>query len=382
MSFRSAHQDTSPSSPSDDVVVGINYYAPHVSGLSITAQQVAESLVAAGCRVRVVCQRHNSDLPEHEIINGVIVERVGVIARIENGLISPSFPGRLRQRARSAKLLHLHLPMLEAGMISLLAAATPTIVTYQCDFVATNPVLRPLVQRLVDKSSKVAIRRAASTVVSSRDYASHSRIASALETAIPIYPAVLDRRGGTATFRVGTAPHFGFLGRIAPEKGLLELLEAFHLAAIPDSVLLIAGPIAESANKSFIQRVRDAAGKNPKVRILGSLPESDIPNFYASIDAFVLPSTNRLEAFGIAQAEALLCDIPVIATDLPGVRTLVRQFGHGVVIPPSDVRALSVALREVLGGTGTTRSNAALGDGVKEYVELIRRLLADVESPR
>ena len=118
------------------------------------------------------------------------------------------------------------------------------------------------------------------------------------------------------------------------------------------------------------------------MRILGSLPDSDIPNFYASIDAFVLPSTNRLEAFGIAQAEALLCDIPVIATDLPGVRTLVRQFGHGVVIPPSDVRALSVALREVLGRTGTTRSNAALGDGVKEYVELIRRLLADVESPR
>jgi hypothetical protein len=38
-------------SPSDDVVVGINYYAPHVSGLSITAQQVAESLVAAGYRV-------------------------------------------------------------------------------------------------------------------------------------------------------------------------------------------------------------------------------------------------------------------------------------------------------------------------------------------
>lgn len=382
MSSRSAHRGTSPSSPSDDVVVGINYYAPHVSGLSITAQQVAESLVTAGYRVRVVCQRHDSDLPEHEVINGVIVERVGVIARIENGLISPSFPVRLQQRAGSAKLLHLHLPMLEAGIISLLTNATPTIVTYQCDFVATNPILRPLVQRLVDKSSKVAIHRAEVTVVSSRDYATHSRIASALKTAIPIFPAVLNRRGGTAKFRVSTAPHFGFLGRIAPEKGLLELLEAFHLAAIPDSVLLMAGPIAESANKGFIQRIRDGAGKNPNVQILGSLPESDIPNFYASIDAFVLPSINRLEAFGIAQAEALLCGVPVIATDLPGVRTLVRQFGHGVVIPPSDVRALSVALREVLSMTGTTRSNAALGDGVKEYVALVRMLLADGESPR
>jgi glycosyltransferase involved in cell wall biosynthesis len=64
---------------------------------------------------------------------------------------------------------------------------------------------------------------------------------------------------------------------------------------------------------------------------------------------FVLPSTGRLEAFGIVVLEAMATAKPVIVTDIPGVRELVRHRKEGLIVEPFDVRALAQAIETLIG---------------------------------
>lgn len=66
--------------------------------------------------------------------------------------------------------------------------------------------------------------------------------------------------------------------------------------------------------------------------------------FYSSLDVFCLPSINPLEAFGMVQIEAMLCGVPVVASDLYGVRTIVGNTGMGLVCKKGDARVWRTAL--------------------------------------
>jgi glycosyltransferase involved in cell wall biosynthesis len=80
------------------------------------------------------------------------------------------------------------------------------------------------------------------------------------------------------------------------------------------------------------------------VRFLGFLPDEALSDFYASLDVFVLPSVNPLEAFGIVQVEAMMCGVPSVASDIPGVRTPVQNTGFGEIVAPRDAHGIGVAL--------------------------------------
>lgn len=363
-----------------DIAVAINYYAPHISGLTRTAQAVAEACVESGLSVKVICSQHDKSLPIIEDVNGVSVERVPVLGHIENGLLSPRFPFQVARSARYARLLHLHLPMIEGAVISALTRRTPRIISYQCDFTSNSSLLRPIVNSIVDLSSQRTIRGSQRVVVSSLDYAQASRIAPSLTNAVEIFPAVSDRRGGQGSFRFGNGPHYGYLGRMAPEKGLPELIRAFELACVPESVLIIAGPTPPFADSDITTLLKEVSNRNPRIRLLGTLDESELKNFYASIDYFVLPSTNSLEAFGITQAEALVCGIPVIATSLPGARTLQQRFGNGILVPPSDVKALAEALSEIRTIDVDAKEAQTLLTGTHQYLQLVGELLGHPAS--
>lgn len=70
--------------------------------------------------------------------------------------------------------------------------------------------------------------------------------------------------------------------------------------------------------------------------------------FYSSLDVFCLPSINPLEAFGMVQIEAMLCGVPVVASDLYGVRTIVGNTGMGLVCKKGDVQNLADCIMKIL----------------------------------
>ena len=358
-----------------DYVVAVNYYLPHISGLTDVARRVAEELASRGLRVCVVCQRHDKSLMKFETINRVDVVRAGVIARVANGLISLTFPFLVRRYAKCARVLHLHAPMLEAGLISLISS-TPKLVTYHCDLVAGDTFLGRRIENILDLSSRISIRRSKVSLVTSNDYAINSRLKSALTSSVAIAPPIQVRRSLNPSFRRSSGFHYGFLGRIAPEKGLLNLVSAFSSIARIDDRLLIAGNPVSSEGEQIYKQLLESSAKDQRIVINGFIPELKVGDFYASLDAFVFPSINSLEAFGIAQAEAKALGIPLVTSDLPGVRTLIDSPTTGVLVRPGDVAELKIGLEKIR----TANRQTHVGEthsGLDEYVDLISSLLAE-----
>lgn len=370
-----------------DVVVALNYYAPYVSGVTEAARVTAEGLAARGARVLVVAGRHDPSTPRRERIAGVDVIRTRVAARIGKGIVSPSFIPTVWRNARHAHVVHLHLPMLEAGAIALGLRRVPLLTTYQCDVVLPPGLGNRFQTWALDRSHRAALRRSGAVAVTSEDYARSSRLAGAMSGRVRELPApAIDRSGGAPTFRDGSGLHVGFLGRIVEEKGLEYLVRGFRALPDPDARLLIAGDFAKVAGGSVVTRVRDAIGDDPRIRLLGFLPDQAVPDFYASLDVFALPSVNSLEAYGLVQVEALMLGIPVVATDLPGVRMPVRLTGNGRVVPPRDAPAITRALGDLTtSGPSEAERHAAAAAARQRYeaagiVDLHARLLDELRG--
>jgi len=81
------------------------------------------------------------------------------------------------------------------------------------------------------------------------------------------------------------------------------------------------------------------------VSFRGRLSDKDLLKAYQEADIFILPSINGHEAFGIVLTEALACGVPVIASDLPGVRSVFSNYQEGLLAAPGDVNDLSAKLR-------------------------------------
>jgi glycosyltransferase involved in cell wall biosynthesis len=95
-------------------------------------------------------------------------------------------------------------------------------------------------------------------------------------------------------------------------------------------------------------------------------------DYFASIDVLVFPSINMLEAFGIVQLEAISAGIPVIASDLPGVRTLITNSGYGLLSKPGDVNDLTramIAIKSFEANGVTSPSNS-----LEQYCSLISNM--------
>jgi glycosyltransferase involved in cell wall biosynthesis len=331
----------------DDLVIVLTYYAPYVSGLTNMARDLAEGMAARGRRVTVVTSRFDSELPREEEINGVRVLRAPVLARLGRGVVSPQFVRLARARMSRAKVGALQLPLLEAGAIAA-GMRTPIVSTYHCD-VTLPPGLVNTAQRLVvDASNRYAMRHSAIVAVTSEDYARNSRMWSAIEPSMEIVaPPCPPPPPGAPTYRETDGLHVGFLGRIVREKGLEYLVRGFRALPDEDARLLIGGDFTHVAGGTVVDQVRAAIGDDPRIRLLGFVPEERIGDFYASLDVFTLPSVNAFEAFGIVQAVAMLAGVPVLSSDLPGVRQPVAQTGFGTVVPPADVAAITRGLQHL-----------------------------------
>ncbi|HLU40167.1 MAG TPA: glycosyltransferase, partial [Planctomycetota bacterium] len=109
-----------------------------------------------------------------------------------------------------------------------------------------------------------------------------------------------------------------------------------------------------------------ALGLGERARFLGGLADADLPDAYRAADVVVLPSVGRGEAFGLVALEAAACARPVVASDLPGVRTVVREGATGKLVPPGDVGALAEALADLLADAARAQ---ALGTAARTRVE-------------
>jgi len=336
----------------------LSYYVPHISGLTEAVRLTSERLAADHeFDITVLTMRHKRELPARENIAGVSVVRATPLVNLHKGFLSVDFLGQYRDLVRHTDLVHLHVPMLEAGVLAFLTPrSVPLIASWYCDLApsARWSVVDRLAIAAVQRSCAACCRRAERVCVLSEDYAAGSALlqpfSDKLEVVYPPDNASESLRPRSPA-RDGRAPRIGFLGRFVEEKGIDVLLKAAPkvLRRFPAAQFVLAGDYQHVAGGSEYERLKqqiDALGE--RVVLPGTLPHDELFDFYRSLDVFVLPSVNAYEAFGIVQVEAMKAGVPVVASDLRGVRVPVQTTGNGVLAPPGDAEQLASAIVSVL----------------------------------
>lgn len=133
----------------------------------------------------------------------------------------------------------------------------------------------------------------------------------------------------------------GFMGRLARDKGIAELLAAFGIvaAARDKTALILIGP-DDAEGKSARSLVKAATGADRRIHAVGFVERPEA--YLAGADIFCLPSYR--EGFNLAILGAAALGLPVVATRINGIRDAVSENETGLLVPPKDVPALASAL--------------------------------------
>jgi alpha-1,3-rhamnosyl/mannosyltransferase len=205
------------------------------------------------------------------------------------------------------------------------------------------------------------------------------RVAKVSPERIRVTPNGVDERFFAARATEGPrAPYLLAVGTLEPRKNLPVLLEAFRLlrAEGRDLELLLAG----RQGWTHSLPVGDLA---PHVRLLGAVPDADLPSVYAGASCFVLPSV--YEGFGLPLAEAMAAGVPAVASDIPAL----REVGGEAVryADPRDPASFAAAIREALDDRQGSLLRAAAGRGrarrfrwdacARETLAVYRRVVKD-----
>lgn len=348
------------------ILVVLTYYRPHTSGLTIYAERLARALVKEGHEVTVLTMRYDPSLPEEERVEGVRIVRAHVAFRVSKGCIAPTFGFLATKFVREADVVHLHLPQFDAAGVALRARLwkVPCLITYHCDLKLVPTLFNRFVNWVVDLMNDIAARAAHRVVTYTADYAEHSKYLSRfkrkLEVTLPPVelPSVSEHEieGYRMEFNPqGRRPVIVMAARLAAEKGVEVLLDALPrvFEAHPQALVVFAGQYQnvmseESYARKVLPRIEPLVGAG-KWKWLGVLPPAGMAKLFPSADLLVVPSLNSTESFGLVQIEAMMNGVPVVASNLPGVRQPVLTSGMGRIAEIGDAESLADRMLEVLG---------------------------------
>src|SRR3954447_9295608 len=174
----------------------------------------------------------------------------------------------------------------------------------------------------------------------------------------------------------GGGPVVGFVGRLIPQKGALDLVKAAPAirAARPDVRVVVVGDDPyEDEDPEYAVAVRASA----EVHHVGRVAEA--AGILGQLDVLVLPS--RQEPFGTVVPEARAAGTPVVATSVDGLPELVTDGLTGALVEPGDTAALAVAVLRVLeqrGAMSTAARQAAERFGADAYAVRVEELLLEL----
>jgi glycosyltransferase involved in cell wall biosynthesis len=161
---------------------------------------------------------------------------------------------------------------------------------------------------------------------------------------------------GEPFYKVGkdqSASSVLYVGRITPEKGLLDLLKALQIANQLGRRIdaRVVGGASETPGGGFLQACQDFAHQHlerDQVTFLGWQPSDVIAQLHASSALFVMPSLAPYETMGIVLAEALAAGTPCLVYDFGPMPGMIRHGETGLVVPAGNIQAMANAMITLL----------------------------------
>ncbi len=267
---------------------------------------------------------------------------------------------QLLKKLKDFDLVYFHYPFFGTAFIiwlfKILNPQKKLIIHYHMDVKHKNIFFRILSwpETLIKKS---LFKQADRIVCASLDYIKHSQIKKYFKlwpekfTEIPFfvdtekfYPD-LNKKNNKKNKEI---LFIGGLDKAHYFKGVDILIQAFAQANLENTKLLISG---EGELKNEYQKLSKDLNVEDRVEFIGKLSLEELINNYQKADVLVLPSINSNEAFGIVLIEAMACATPVIASDLPGVRSVFEENISGLKVEPKNIEDLKNKLTYIIKNT-------------------------------
>jgi phosphatidylinositol alpha-mannosyltransferase len=276
-----------------------------------------------------------------------------------NGSVAPICPSRASAR-RVAEVLdrfrpdvvHVHEPLTPStSMFAALRSEAPVVATFHA-YVPRSTLIRaasPLLRRVWRRLDvRLGVSHAVASFVS-------ARMGGGEAVQVVANGADLEPFENAAPAALPVGRKLLFVSRLEPRKGFAVLLEAFEALdrRMTDVILIVAG---DGGERDAVNRL--APRLRQRVIMLGAMRHERLPPIYSAANLFIGPATGR-ESFGIVLLEAMAAGLPIVASDIPGYREVVRDGVDGLLVRPADPNALARAAASVLDDHVLARQLAA-----------------------
>jgi phosphatidylinositol alpha-mannosyltransferase len=363
-------------------IVSQSYY-PRYGGVTEHVHNTAIELRRRGHQVTII----TSHFRRGEAPSDPEVERIGynLLIPFNGAFVDLAVGIRLRSQLRRLlkrhdfDILHTHAPLVPTlPLIAVETAECPQVGTFHTTSGPSRLIeafLGPLAARMRRLDARIAVSETARDFAARYFPGEYLVIPNGVDTE-RFHPSVEPFPEWRDPDRVNVL----FVGRLDPRKGVQVLLDA-----LPELIARTGGRARLLVVGDSYLRGRFQASVAPAARahvhFLGHVPGRDLPRWYATGDVFVSPALGH-ESFGIVLAEAMAAGRAVVASDIPGYRSVVQPGVNGVVSPPGDVPALAAAIamlvedperRAALARSGRARALEFAWPHVTDRIEAVYR---------
>lgn len=198
----------------------------------------------------------------------------------------------------------------------------------------------------------------------------------------------LDRCRPTQAAAARRNPVVGFIKHLEPKYGVECFVRAMPLVLdeFPSSRFVVVG---QGSQEQFLKQLGQNLGLEGCLDWRGAIDNLAVPAVLSEMDVYVMPSVSGSETFGVTAVEAQACGVPVVFSDLPGVREAVTDEVGGLAVPPGDVEALARAICRLLadealrrrlgeGGLRTVRERFDFQANVSQMEQVYRQVTCDL----
>ncbi|MFH1457110.1 MAG: glycosyltransferase family 4 protein [Patescibacteria group bacterium] len=319
-------------------------FPPYKGGIGNVAYEQVKKLVDLGHEVTVFTPAHGGT--EKEENNDFEIKRLKSLIKFGNSAFLPQLLFKLKK----FDVVQLHYPFFGTAEIAWLAKKfgliKKLVIFYHMDFLPKNIFFNffSLPDKLIKKS---LLNSADKIIVSSLDYINELSIKKYFKNNkekfvdIPFgsqFAGVEVKEKPFHKIRAGIL-FVGVLDRAHRFKGVDVLLKSFKKVLEKNNNIKLNIVGGGNMKEEYIKLAKKLGVIN-KVNFAGKVSDEELKNYYNNCDFLVLPSTDSGEAFGLVLVEAMSFGKPVIASNLPGVRTVCEDNINGFLVEPRNINDL------------------------------------------
>lgn len=327
------------------IAVVTEFYYPHLGGICEHVHYFSREARRLGHHVDIITSNIEGALPDPNVIRMGRSQSIyfnGAQARVTLGLGLGREMRKIFERG-CYDIVHVHSPLNPTlPLLAIDNADCPVVGTFHTYFDNSNlfaMARRPLQKRLDRMAAAIAVSPSTTKSLERYFEADWKIIPNGID--LDIFDPCAPPPPGIRT----DVPAILFLGRFDPRNGLITLMEAFRRiqSAAREVQLVVVG---DGPLRGHYHR---AAGGHQDIVFAGAVLDGR-PGYYAHAAMYACPTTKA--SFGITLLESMACQTPVVCSDIPGFRDVVKHEREALLFPRGDVGALADSMVRLLEDEG------------------------------